>query len=351
MMDMARNALAMMDDRALCALDIRLDYFEVQARSGRGRGRLPVVMVKQVGSLNASYRRYLGLASHEGSAALVGGGLARMRSGSSFAGISDEQRRDLLTALVADAVDRAAQTADAVVSPFLTATDLPAYVDAAPSAAVRERGVWCTLEIGEAADFADFLQHLPSRRRRTWNRDIGEAEALGLEHDIVPLSDEIVAEAAVGVADVSQRNGISESADIVTWRINNFHRRPGKHFFVRTWWQGRVVAHTMCRMLDDAMDAHTIGISSAPDLDRRAVYHIALFLGPLRVAIDHGARRLELGLGHETAKLRRGCTGEDIYFADLLPAGSPESPLEHNLPEFLTASPGANAPGQMNSMP
>jgi hypothetical protein len=45
---LARNALAMMDDRALCALDVRLDYFEVQARSGQGRGRLPVVVVKQV---------------------------------------------------------------------------------------------------------------------------------------------------------------------------------------------------------------------------------------------------------------------------------------------------------------
>jgi hypothetical protein len=114
---------------------------------------------------------------------------------------------------------------------------------------------------------------------------------------------------------------MSESADIVTWRINNFHRRPGKHFFVRTWWQGSVVAHMMCRMLDDAMDAHTIGISDAPDLDRRAVYHTTLILGPLRVAIDHGARRLELGIGHEETKLRRGCTGEDIYFADLLPVG------------------------------
>lgn len=320
-MNMARNALAMMDDRALCALDVRLDYFEVQARSGRGRGRLPVVVVKQVDSLNDNYRRYLGLASHEGSAALVGGGLARMRSGSSLAGITDEQRRDLLAALVADAVDRAAQTADAVVSPFLTATDLPAYVDAAPSASVREQGVWCTLEIGEVADIADFLQHLPRQCRQNWNRDIRDAEALGLEHDFVPLSDEIVAEAAAGIANVSQRNGMSESADIVTWRINNFHRRPGKHFFVRTWWQGSVVAHTMCRTFDDAMDAHTIGISDAPDLDRRAVYHIAAMLGPLRVAIDHGARRLELGLGHEAPKLRRGCTGEDIYFADLLPVG------------------------------
>lgn len=116
-MNMARNALAMMDDKAICALDVRLDYFEVQTRSGRGRGRLPVVVVKQVDSLNDDYRRYLGLASHEGSAALVGGGLARMRSGSSLAGIADEQRRDLLAALVAEAVDRAAQTADAVVSP------------------------------------------------------------------------------------------------------------------------------------------------------------------------------------------------------------------------------------------
>ncbi len=117
-MNIARNAFAMMDDKALCALDVRLDYFEVQIRSGRGRGRLPVVVVKQVNSLNDSYRRYLGLASHEGSVALVGGGPARMRSGSAFSGIADEQRHDLLASLVADAVARAAQTADAVVSPF-----------------------------------------------------------------------------------------------------------------------------------------------------------------------------------------------------------------------------------------
>ncbi|MEU2764736.1 hypothetical protein [Streptomyces sp. NPDC007094] len=320
-MNMARNSLTMMDDKAICALDVRLDYFEVQTRSGRGRGRLPVVMVKQVESLNDDYRRYLGLASHEGSAALVGGGLARMRSGSSLAGIADEQRRDLLTTLVAEAVDRAAQTADAVVSPFLTATDLPAYVDAVPSASVREQGVWCTLEIGEVADVADFLQRLPGRRRRQWTRDIRAVEALKLEHDVVPLSDEIVAEAAAGIANVSQRNDISESTDIVTWRINNFRRRPGKHFFVRTWWQGSVVAHIMCRTLDDAIDAHTLGITDTPDLDHRAVYHFASMLGPLRVAIDHGLRRLELGIGHEAAKLCRGCTGEDIYFADLLPAG------------------------------
>ena len=320
-MNMARSALAMMDDKALCALDVRLDYFEVQARSGRGRGRLPVVVVKQVDSLNDGYRRYLGLSSHKGSVALVGGGPARMRSGSSLAGIADEERRDLLAALVTDAVDRAAQTADAVVSPFLTATDLPAYVDAAPSASVREQGVWCTLEIGEVADIANFLQHLSKQCRKVWRRDIRDAEALGLEHDFVPLSEEIVAEAAAGIVSVSQRNGMSESTDIVAWRINNFHRRPGKHFFVRTWWQGSVIAHTMCRTFDDVIDAHTIGISDTPDLDRRAVYHVASVLGPLRAAIDHGARRLEFGLGHETPKLRRGCTGEDIYFADLLPAG------------------------------
>ncbi|UKZ02795.1 hypothetical protein BOQ63_001280 (plasmid) [Streptomyces viridifaciens] len=311
----------MMDDKALCALDVRFDYFEVQARSGRGRGRLPVVVVKQVGSLNDNYRRYLGLASHKGSVAIVGGGLARMRSGSSVTGIADEQRRDLVAALVADAVDRAAQTADAVVSPFLTAADLPAYVDAVPSASVREQGVWSTLEIGEVADIAEFLQHLPRRCRQNWNRDIRDAEALGLEHDFAPFSDEIVAEAAAGIANVSQRNGMGESADIVVWRINNFRRRPGRHFFVRTWWQGSVVAHTMCRTFDDALDAHTIGISDTPGLDRRAVYHIAAMLGPLRAAIDQGARRLELGLGHEAPKLRRGCTGENIYFADLLPVG------------------------------
>lgn len=315
-----RNALAMMDDRALCALDVRLDYFEVQTRSGRGRGRLPVVMVKQVESLNDDYRRYLGLASHDkGAVAFVGGGLARLRSGSSLAGIAHEQRRELLAALVAEAVDRAAQTADAVLSPFLTATDLPAYLDAAPSATVREQGVWCTLEIGEVAGIEDFLQRLPARRRRHWNRDIREAEDLGLEHDVAPFSDEVVAEAAAGIASVSRRNDMDESPDIVRWRINNFHRRPGKHFFVRTRWRGNVIAHMLCRMFDDTMDAHTLGISDVPELDRGAVYHFGCLLGPLRAAIDRGAHRLELGIGHDSPKLRRGCTGEDTYFADLLP--------------------------------
>jgi hypothetical protein len=318
---MSRDAFAMTDDKAICALDVRLDYFEVQSRRGRGRGRLPVVVIKQVASLNDDYRRYVGLAGHDGSVALIGGGLGRMRSGSSLAGIADDERRDLLAALVAEAVDRAARTADAVVSPFLTATDLPAYVDAAPSASVRQHGVWCTLEIGEVVDLAGFVQQLPGRRRRQWSRDIRQAEALGLRHDVVPLSAESIAEAAAGIANVSARNDMSESSDLVTWRINNFHRRPGKHFFVRTWWQGRVVAHILCRTLDDAVDAHTIGISDMPGLDHRAVYHFASLQGPLQVAVDMGARRLELGIGHEEPKLCRGCTGEDVYFADLLPAG------------------------------
>lgn len=318
---LARNALAMTDDRALCALDTRLEYFEVQTRAGRGRGRLPVVMVKQVESLNDDYRRYLGLTSHEGSAAFVGGGLARLRSGSSLRGVDhDEERRDMLAGLVAEAVTRAARTADAVVSPFLTGTDLPAYLDAAPSAGVREHGVWCTLQIGEVTGIEDFLQGLPAKRRRHWNRDIREAGELGLEHDVVPFADEFVAEAAEGIAGVSRRNGMNESADIVRWRINNYRRRPGKHFFVRTWWQGNVIAHMLCRMFDDTMDAHTLGIVDTPGLDRGAVYHFGCLLGPLRAAIDRGARRLELGIGHDSPKLRRGCTGEHTYFADLLPA-------------------------------
>jgi len=316
----ARNALAMMDDRALCALDVRLDYFEVQARSGRGRGRLPVVVVKQVESLNDDYRRYLGLTSHAGSAAFVGGGPARLRSGSLLAGVVNGQRRELLAALVSEAVDRAAQTADAVVSPFLTAADVPAYLDAAPSAALREHGVWCTLEIGEVDGVADFLQGLPARRRRHWVRDIRQAQELGLAHDVVPFSDEVVAQAAAGIAGVSRRNDMNESADLVTWRIGNFHRRPGKHFFVRTRWRGRVIGHMLCRMFDDTMDAHTLGIVDVPGLDRGAVYHFTCLLGPLRAAIERGARRLELGIGHDSPKLRRGCTGEDTYFADLLPA-------------------------------
>lgn len=318
---MARNALAMTDDRALCSLDPRLDYFEVQTRAGRGRGRLPVVMVKQVESLNDDYRRYLGLTSHQGSAAFIGGGPARLRSGSSLTGIGhDEERRELLATLVTEAVSRAAQTADAVLSPFLTVTDLPAYLDAAPSASVREHGVWCTLEIGEVAGIEDFLQSLPAKRRRHWNRDISEAEELGLEHDVVPFSDEVVAEAAAGIASVSQRNGMNESADLVGWRIKNYRRRPGKHFFVRTWWRGNVIAHMLCRMFDDTMDAHTLGIVDTAGLDRGTVYHFGCLLGPLRAAIDRGACRLELGIGHDSPKLRRGCTGEDTYFADLLPA-------------------------------
>lgn len=309
----------MMDDKALCALDARLDYFEVQARSGHGRGRLPVAVIKRVDSLNDNYRRYLGLSSHEGSAALIGGGLARMRSGNSLMGIDQDQRRELLATLVTDAIDRAAQTNEVVISPFLTASDLPAYIDAAPSASVREQGVWCTLELGEATDIAGFLQHIPKRYRQYWKRDLRAAEALGLEHDSVPLSDDIAAEAAAGIADVSQRNDLSEPVDIATWRVSNFQRRPGKHFFVRTRWRGNVIAHTMCRTFEDTMDAHTIGISDLPEIDRRAVYHIAAMLGPLQVAIDCGVRRLEFGIGHETPKLRRGCTGEGIHFADLLP--------------------------------
>ncbi|MFH8609698.1 hypothetical protein ACH4D5_19685 [Streptomyces sp. NPDC018029] len=317
---LARNALAMRDDRALCALDVRLDYFEVQARTGRGRGRLPVVTVKQVESLNGDYRQYLGLTSHQGSAAFIGGGPARLRSGSSLAGIGPEERRELLAALVAEAVDRAAQTSDAVLSPFLTSTDLPAYLDAAPSAALREHGVWCTLEIGGATGMEEFLQRLPAKRRRHWIRDIREAEELGLEHDVVPFSDEVVAEAAAGIASVSQRNDMNESPDVVRWRIGNYRRRPGKHFFVRTRWQGRVIAHMLCRMFDDTMDAHTLGILDTPGLDRGAVYHFGCLLGPLRAAIERGAHRLELGIGHDSPKLRRGCTGEAVHFADLLPA-------------------------------
>ncbi|WP_418959821.1 hypothetical protein [Streptomyces tritici] len=316
---LARNAHAMTDDKALCALDVRLDYFEVQHRAGRGRGRLPVVLIKQVESLNDDYRRYLGLDAHKGAVALVGGGPARLRSGSSLVGVAPEERRELLAALVAAAVDRAAQTADAVVSPFLTAGDLPAYLDAVPAAAVREHGVWCTLELGGAADVADFLQRLPARRRRHWNRDVREAAELGLEHDVVPFSDEAVAEAAAGIAGVSRRNGIHESVDIVRWRIDNYRRRPGRHFFVRTRWQGRAIAHMLCRTFDDAMDAHTLGISDVPELDRTVVYHFACMLGPLRAALAQGARRLELGIGHDSPKLRRGCTGEDVCFADLLP--------------------------------
>lgn len=188
-----------------------------------------------------------------------------------------------------------------------------------PSAIVREHGVWCTLEIGEVAGIEDFLERLPAKRRRHWNRDTREAEELGLEHDVVPFSNEVVAEAAAGIASVSQRNGMNESPDIVKWRINNYHRRPGKHFFVRTRWQGNVIAHMLCRMFDDTMDAHTLGILDIPELDRGAVYHFGCLLGPLRAAIDRGARRLELGIGHDSPKLRRGCTGEDTYFADLLP--------------------------------
>ncbi|MER8018236.1 hypothetical protein ACIQ7S_15000 [Streptomyces griseoluteus] len=317
---LARNALAMMDDRALCALDVRLDYFEVQARSGHGRGRLPVVTVKQVESLNDGYRHYLGLTSHQGSAAFIGGGLARLRSGSSLVGIGPEERRELLAALVAEALDRAAQTSDAVLSPFLTAADLPAYLDAAPSATVREHGVWCTLEIDGAAGIEEFLQRLPAKRRRHWNRDIREAEQLGLEHDVVPFTEETVAEAAAGIASVSRRNGMDESPDIVRWRIGNYRRRPGKHFFVRTRWQGKAITHMLCRMFDDTMDAHTLGIVDVPGLDRGAVYHFGCLLGPLRAAVERGAHRLELGIGHDSPKLRRGCTGEDTYFADLRPA-------------------------------
>lgn len=55
----------------------------------------------------------------------------------------------------------------------------------------------------------------------------------------MPFSDEVVAEAAAGIASVSRRNDMNESPDIVRWRISNYHRRPGQHFFVRTRWRGR----------------------------------------------------------------------------------------------------------------
>lgn len=320
-MNAARDTLAMLDDRAMCAFDGRLDYFEVQAGSGRTRGRLPVVVVKQLGSLNEHYLRYLGLTPYDGSAALVGGGLARMWSGSSLAGLTGTDRHALLAELVRRAVDRASGVANAVVSPFLTATDLPAYLDAAPDAAVKPRGVWCALEIGGATGVDDFVERQEKRFRKKWRRDLRDAAELGLEHDWVPVTDACVDEAAPGIASVAQRNGIQESAELVAWRLSSFRRRPGRHFFVRTWQDSRPVAHTLCRSWEGALDAHTIGIADDPELDRRTVYHAASLLGPLAAALATGAERLELGFGHETPKLQRGCTGEDLHFADLLPGG------------------------------
>ncbi|MGH3655322.1 MAG: hypothetical protein ACRDUA_01565 [Micromonosporaceae bacterium] len=304
----------MADEAACCAMDRRLGYAELSLRRGSSTARLPVVSVGDVASFTSEYRQQLGLADHSGPARFIGGGLGQFRAGA-WASAAGPQRQEMITDLVRQAVQEARQEGVPVVSPFVGGADLEAFTSAAAEARTRAQPSWCSLPIGEPADLDQFIDSQDRKVRQTWRRDQRDAARLGLTYDVVPLDDEHLRAAAPMVAEVSRRNGLDEHVRLSQWRVKNYLRRPGRHFFIRSAAAGRALGYTVCRSWGRTLDAHTVGI--APDAaERRSVYHFAAYLAPLGVAIATGLRRLDLGLAHEQPKLVRGCEAEPMWFLD-----------------------------------
>lgn len=302
------------DELAFCAGDSRWRVRDLSLTDGGHKSaRLILVFIDRPESLSASFRSDLniGIEDAAGPVCMIGGGLAQRRSIGYVCSCRDELSswRELFTQGLAEA---AAVGAHPLLTYLTPGAQTTAALDAARHAHSVGHEDWSTLTLLPDSEIATAWAGAPRKVRQAWARDLRDFEKLGLSQSVEPMTDANIELAAPLLSAVSEHNGLRQPPALSRMVLRSLRARPGLTILVQTRDRhGQIVAMTACRIFRDILDVYAVGILPAHD-DRRSVYHAAVFIGPVRLAMKRGCRHVQFGFRHPDPKRRRGCTVERV---------------------------------------
>lgn len=290
---------------------------EIQVRSPAGHRR-------PTGLLGQAVRSTLlaaGLSQDQ--AVLSAGATARYRGG----GLVTRQESPwkavaLLGELVAEAAAHAAEREAVLVAPQVPAPQIAAFVNALPGdTRIFPGHQWSSLDTRGLLTTEQFLARHTTAVRQTWRKDEDVWASSGLQVQVTDWSEEIVEEAAPLVAHVSLKNGTPEDERLVPWRLSRWRQdTTGRHLVAVVRDSTRLVGACFLRLGRYAVDAYDIGLIDDHPF-RHAVYAKLVVHVPVRLALEAGAERVDLGIGHPSPKQRRGADSTPQWNLLHLPAG------------------------------
>jgi hypothetical protein len=290
---------------------------ELQVRRAAGSRRPSGLLGEAVGSIlqTAGLSENHQVVSVGATARYRGGGLVTRRE-------SPWQAITLLEELVTAAANEAAARDAVLVAPQVPAPQVAGFVSALPGdTRIFPGHQWSSMDTRGAQTSEQFLARHPTAVRQTWRKDQDTWADTGLRVQVTDWDEAVIEEAAPLVAHVSLKNGTPEDERLVPWRLSRWRQdTPGRHLVAVVREAGRLVGACFFRLARYAVDAYDIGLV-ADHPYRHAVYTELIVHTPVRLALEAGAERVDLGVGHPLPKQRRGADATPQWNLLHVPAG------------------------------
>jgi hypothetical protein len=164
------------------------------------------------------------------------------------------------------------------------------------------------LPVPPCADLDEFASTLPRSPRDNWRSDKSRLAAAGIDAVAVEMTEDLLAEAAPGIAAVKIKNGVADHPRLTAMRL-------------RSWFSGLEPNLTRAWTVRDR-NANLLGISIAvidrrvlqtaeiglaqSHPSRREIYLELAFRAPVRACIEDSLEGVDLGAGSLPSKQRRG---------------------------------------------
>jgi uncharacterized protein len=226
--------------------------------------------------------------------------------------------RELLRALLADAGDLAELAgARSLTLIYLTTAAALAVRDVAPATRLAHIGVAAQVEIAWDS-FAAYLASLNANRRGAARNEIARFERYGCRVTSGRLSG-WYRKAAPLMAALQRRYGHGDDESTMLGYLRRIVEALDDRSLVLVATVGDdLVGLALCFEWGRVLYGHMLGFDYAHSPRCAAYYNLAYYL-PIRHAIEHGYRRLELGTGSLEAKLMRGASFESRWSASSWP--------------------------------
>ncbi|MEV7596950.1 GNAT family N-acetyltransferase [Kitasatospora sp. NPDC089797] len=234
-------------------------------------------------------------------------------SGELAAGVltSDElppgEAAEVRAALTSEAFGRAEAAGNYPVALYVRDREVDSFASGlADRATVRPLDTTAELPV-TGADEDEHTAGLTSRQREACRRDRRKFSALGHHADCVP-AEEVITEAAPLVCAVKRKYGVADHPRLCEYRLRQWVRTLGpeacRASTVRSA-DGELLVASFFARQDTLLESYEIGLADEmPGRDHS--YLQAMIHGPVRYALRHGCRSIDLGLGSSAVKQLRG---------------------------------------------
>ncbi|MFD5464476.1 GNAT family N-acetyltransferase [Kitasatospora sp. NPDC127059] len=214
---------------------------------------------------------------------------------------------EVRSALVAEAFGRAEAAGNYPVALYVRDPEVDSFASGlAGRATVRPLDTTAELPV-TGGDEEEHTAALTSSQRASCRRDRRKFSALGHRTDCVPAED-VIAEAAPLVCAVKRKYGVPDHPRLCEYRLRQWVRTLGpeacRASTVRST-DGELLVASFFARQGTVLESYEIGlVDEMPGRDHS--YLQAMIHGPVRYALQHGFRSIDLGLGSSAVKQLRG---------------------------------------------